>query len=227
MKGKTDQQDGDEENRDLESIENQGLQRGPSQHIISTQPRECRGSYHVVLANDPPEHDNQGEDQERNLHAGSNRHADREVHLVLHGHRDRRRVLGRIAHDGKEDQTNERLRNTTAHRDGVDGANQELGTSGHQGRGCEEREDGHPDVQLGFVLLLLRLGVCGLMGILTTHARERFSDGRQIPAGISFLLVAALALLGLLAGRVVDLDVRFQLKKQITPVDSQEDDTSA
>lgn len=93
------------------------------------------------LAHGPAEEDEEGGDEEGDLHGGADGDADGEVHLVLVGDDDGRDVLCCVADDGDEDQTDEGLGDAGALDDGADGADEVVGADGDED-GDEDEDDG-------------------------------------------------------------------------------------
>ena len=81
---------------------------------------------------DPPEDDYEGRDEERDLDRAANRDADAQVHLVLHGNRDRGDVLRRVADDGEDDKPDEDLADGAGRYEAVDRLDHEVSANRHQ-----------------------------------------------------------------------------------------------
>lgn len=70
--------------------------------------------------NNPSKDDNQGQNQQRNLHTRSHRHTDRKIHLILAGNSDGSSMLRRVADNRQKDQANKGLANVSSLCQGVD-----------------------------------------------------------------------------------------------------------
>ena len=63
---------------------------------------------HAVHAQAPADSHDQGKDEQADLHAGAERDADGKIHPVFPCHQHRGCVLGPIAHNGEQDETDKR-----------------------------------------------------------------------------------------------------------------------
>lgn len=97
-----------------------------------------------VLTQDPAEDDKEGGDEEGDLHGAADGDADGQVHLVLVRDDDGSDVLGRIADDGQQNQTNEGFTDARRGDDGVNAVDQVLGAHSDQ-YGDEDEADGSRD----------------------------------------------------------------------------------
>jgi hypothetical protein len=117
------------------------------------------------LADDPAEDDEEGSDEKGDLHAAANRDTDGQVHLVLVGDDAGGDVLGGVADNREEDQTDEGLADVEGVDDCVDGVDQVFGADSDCE--CDENQadggwDGTQDLRLllsTILTLLLLLGV--------------------------------------------------------------------
>ncbi len=80
-----------------------------------------------------------GRDEKRDLQAGANRNANRQVHLVFHRHENSGRVLGRVTHNRYHDHTDKHLSQADGVPDVFDRADEKFGEQGDHGS-CEEQD---------------------------------------------------------------------------------------
>ncbi|SPQ17766.1 dc4f53da-dfb0-4c38-a6c9-e9240d81f7be [Thermothielavioides terrestris] len=98
---------------------------------------QCEVERHFAV-HDPADDDDERRDEERDLDRAADGDANRQVHLVLHGHRDGRDVLGRVADDGQDDETDEDLAEGARLDEPVDRVDHELGADGDERRRQEQ-----------------------------------------------------------------------------------------
>ena len=111
--------------------------------------------------------------EQGDLQGRPQRDADRQVHLVLQGHQDRRRVLGRVADDRHHDHADEDLGQPQRRLVVLDGADQHLAHQGHERR---SRRAGSPSIAArpssGRAELRPRVFVLGVVEVLVRHEAE-------------------------------------------------------
>ena len=111
------------------TIENQKVDNeGSDKQTDSLEQREVERH---GLIEDPAEQHDDRRNEQRDLDGRADGHADRQVHLVLRGHRHRRHVLRRVAHDRQDDQPDERLAHRRLRRHVRDRVHQELRAQCH------------------------------------------------------------------------------------------------
>ena len=91
------------------------------------------------------------------MHGASNRHAHRQVHLILHGNHDGCDMFRSIADDWKENKTDEGFRDMGGFDKGIDGINEILGADSNSNCDDHENEGSSPRSHLW----LLRIVVFG------------------------------------------------------------------
>ncbi|KAH6607600.1 hypothetical protein Trco_003913 [Trichoderma cornu-damae] len=210
-----DQQHGDEHDGNLEGVEAQ---------------------VHLVVAHAPADDDQQGDEKQGDLHAGSDGDANGKVHLVLDGDGDGGGVLGGVADNGEQDEADKLLGQGAVLGDGVDGSDHVLGAEGNDGGGGGKGADGDEEVQLGILLLLvvvlLRVdedaGHLLVAVLLDDAAADEGAGDHQALLEVRVRGPAAPGLGGhLLALLVEDLLVRLELEEQVGAVDDEQDDGGA
>lgn len=193
---------------------------------------------HVLLAETPADDDEEGDEEEGDLHAGADGDADGEVHLVLDGDGHGGGVLGGVADDGEEDEADKLLRDAVAALGhGVDGADHELGAEGDDDGGEEQRAEGDEEVQLRLLLLVVVLAVQAprvhehlaqpvrLLLLRDAVAQQRAGHGEPLLDGAGADVAAAPGLGGhLLALLGEDGVVRLELEEEVCDVDDEQDD---
>lgn len=204
----------------------------------------------MPLTNNPTKDDNQGQDQQRNLHTRSHRHADCEIHLILAGNGDGGSMLGRVTNNRQENQTNKGFANVSGFCQGVDRVDlvqfssdivhlgcrvqavgyttthHELGTDGNQCSGEQQRQKSHEDGQLRLLGLVTRVLHLHLR-VLAAHG----ADGHFADLGDSARCVALgdalAAFLHLGTWPIVDLRVGLELEEEVAAVDDEKENASS
>ena len=204
-----DQQDTHEQQNDLEPIKSQ---------------------IHLIFAHDPPQNHHERNQQQCDLHARPNSHADGKVHLVFAGDCHGRGVFCRVAHDGKEDQADKGARDAALGvGDGVDTPRHGLGTDRHQRRRHRQREHGNPFTKAGLLGLLLGFpDQVPLRGETACGCRNSGAGCGDCSCHAAFFGVFTCAALFYLSGGCVEHHgVRFELEEDVAAVDDQEEDGGA
>jgi hypothetical protein len=98
-----------------------------------------------ILPNDPAHNDQEWCHEECNLHRRAERHAQREIHLILNGYDDGCDMLCGVSNDWEQDQTHKRLGDVSGFDERVDAVDEILGTDRHsnshdnENNGCGPR----------------------------------------------------------------------------------------
>mmetsp|Transcript_94363 Transcript_94363/g.270617 ORF Transcript_94363/g.270617 Transcript_94363/m.270617 type:complete len:227 (-) Transcript_94363:667-1347(-) len=154
-----------------------------------------------------PTHDHaEGHHEERHLSRGAHGDADRDIHLLVHGHADRADVLARIADDGQQDDADESLADAPIFHEAVDGAHQPLRGASDEARGAEEHAHGATRRDAcAFFFLIARFA------LEHVHVREQLKQQKS-DVGTQYVQAAPPGDLDrdllLLGGRVLVHDVR-------------------
>lgn len=103
-------------------------------------PIKVQGHVLRLAETDPANDDHKRENEECDLQARANGDTDGKVHLVFDGDGDGCGVLGCVADDGQENETDEFFRDSAGAGDGVDGADHVLSAQGDENGGAGERD---------------------------------------------------------------------------------------
>jgi len=126
------------------------------------------------LVDDPAQDDQERGDEERDLHAAADGDVDCEIHLALVRDNDGCDMLGCVADDRQEDQTDEGLADVRGLDNRVDAVDQILCTNRYQDGNDHERDACRNGREhLAFFLLLFTLGLLSFhVGLLSFHVEE-------------------------------------------------------
>jgi hypothetical protein len=108
------------------------------------------------LVHDPAKKYEEGSDEKRDLHGGSDGHVDSEIHFALVCDDDSGDVLGGVSNNGNEDETDKSLADMCGFDDGVNAVNEELSADGDHDGDQDKRNTGS-DGRQDLALLLLVL----------------------------------------------------------------------
>lgn len=114
------------------------------------------------LADRPAQHDQRGSDEQRNLDARADGHAHSQVHLVLDSHHAGGHVLGGVADDGDQDQTDKGLADLARRHQRVDAVDHVVGAHRDDDGRDHQHQPRRPGPQQRLVLLLAARGGLGL-----------------------------------------------------------------
>lgn len=186
-----------------------------------------QGQVHVLLIHAPADDDEERNEEQSNLHAGTNGDANGEVHLILDGDGDGGGVLGGVADDGQQDQADKLLAQSRRLSETVDGVDHELGAERDNDGGDEEGSDGHKEMQLGVVLLIFllvngRLLVLHGGGVLVLVAAVA-NEGHARQVLLKTVSVSPRASGDLFALLVEDVEMGVELEEQVRKVHQQQD----
>lgn len=124
------------------------------------------------LINDPAKDDEEGGDEERNLHGAANGDVDGQIHLALVGDNDGCNVLGGVADNGDQDQTDEGLADVGGLDDGVNAADEEVGADGDNDCSHDQSDTGSNRGKNVFLLIFRVLGLDVIEQVMMTKQLE-------------------------------------------------------
>lgn len=163
---------------------------------------------HVAI-NNPANNDQEGGNTKSNLDTRANRDAHGEVHLIAHGDDDGGNVLGGVADNGDEDETDKGFADVGALDNVVDAADEVVGADGDEDGGDDEDHGGGNGAEDGlFVLARTGTGTALLVVVVELAA-----------LGVGLALGLALG--------VKEVAVGAQLEDEVEDVEEEEDDGGA
>lgn len=109
------------------------------------------------LIDDPAENDEEWRNEDGDLKGAADCDTDREIHLALVCHNTSRDVLGCVAHDWDQDQTDERFRYMSGFHDAVNAVHKVFGAYGYHDGHDKKRDTCGPRRQDMFLLIFTLL----------------------------------------------------------------------
>lgn len=199
---------------------------------------QVEAEVHFLVAHAPADDDKERNEEQSDLHAGANGHANGEIHLVLDGDGYSGGVLGGISDNGQENETDKLLGQAAGLGDCIDGVDHVFGAESDNSGGNGEGREGDKEVQLGLFLLVFVLVEAlrvhehlgeSLIFVLVGHgvAHQPARHGKTLFEAGTVVLGqgSSRPRLGshLLALFVKDLLMRLELEEQIRGVDEEQD----